>query len=187
MACLPPLTGAFNGSQTCRYFQADHGRCYIIGVADSETQNAFTAAYVMQVSYNPLLVAIGINPEHSSYPILRAGEVFSVNVLRQEHIDLARHFGRHSGSDFNKLADVRWRTGQTGAPILLDALAHLECHVVQRIRAGDHELVVAEVVDGALSDPDAIPMVYADTGDLDGSSALYPSKREAGTARKAVG
>ena len=94
---------------------------------------------------------------------------------------MARHFGTHSGSDFDKLADVRWRTSQTGAPILLDALAYLECHLVQRLRAGDHELAVGEVVDGALLDPDAIPMVYADTGDLDGSSALYPSKFESGT------
>ena len=35
---------------------------YVIGVSDGERQNAFTAACVMQVSFNPPLLAISINP-----------------------------------------------------------------------------------------------------------------------------
>lgn len=42
--------------------------------------------------------------------------------------------------------------------------------------AGDHQLGVAEVVGGGLLDADATPMLYSETGDLDGSSALYPEK-----------
>jgi hypothetical protein len=40
--------------------------------------------------------------------------------------------------------------------------------------AGDHEVVVARVVAGAVLDPSLAPMNYAETGDLDGSDALYP-------------
>jgi flavin reductase (DIM6/NTAB) family NADH-FMN oxidoreductase RutF len=40
---------------------------YVIGVAHGEKRNAFTAAWVMQVSYDPLLLALSINPNHSSY------------------------------------------------------------------------------------------------------------------------
>ena len=39
---------------------------------------------------------------------------------------------------------------------------------------GDHELVVGRVIDGRLLARDAEPMAYADTGEMDGSSALYP-------------
>ena len=50
---------------------------YVVGVAHGEKRNAFTAAWIMQVSFDPLLLALSINPQHSSYqlrmlqPILR--------------------------------------------------------------------------------------------------------------------
>lgn len=148
---------------------------YVIGVAHGEKRNAFTAAWVMQVSFNPLLLAVSINPDHSSYSLLNAEGVFSVNVLRREHIELARHFGTRSGPDVDKLSSISWRSRLTGAPILADALAHFDCKVVRSMPAGDHELVIGQVVDGAIFDPNADPMTYAETGDMDGSSALYPS------------
>ena len=39
---------------------------YVVGVARGETRDAFTAAWVMQVSYDPLLLALSINANHSS-------------------------------------------------------------------------------------------------------------------------
>jgi hypothetical protein len=42
--------------------------------------------------------------------------------------------------------------------------------------AGDHELVLGRVTDGKVLDWNAAPLTYADTGDMDGSSALYPNK-----------
>ena len=59
---------------------------------------------VVQVSFKPLLLAVSINPEHSSYPLLMEGRVFSVNVLQRGQIDLARHFGTRSSGDLDKLA-----------------------------------------------------------------------------------
>ena len=44
---------------------------YVVGVAHGEVRNAFTAAWVMQVSFDPLLLALSINPHHSSYGLLR--------------------------------------------------------------------------------------------------------------------
>ena len=46
--------------------QISHG-VYIIGVTDGIHQNAFTAAWVMQASFKPPLLALSINPEHYSY------------------------------------------------------------------------------------------------------------------------
>ena len=40
---------------------------YVVGMAHRELRNAFTAAWVMQVSFDPLLLALSINPHHSSY------------------------------------------------------------------------------------------------------------------------
>ena len=56
---------------------------YVVGVAHGEVRNAFTAAWVMQVSFDPLLLALSINPHHSSYGLLKEGRAFSVNVLKK--------------------------------------------------------------------------------------------------------
>jgi flavin reductase (DIM6/NTAB) family NADH-FMN oxidoreductase RutF len=147
---------------------------YVVGVAHEGRRDGFTAAWVTQVSFQPLLLALSINPEHASYPLLVAGGGFTVNVLRRGQFELARKFGTRSGRDTDKLAGQRWAPGPGGAPILLDAAACLECRVVDRHPAGDHELVVGRVTGGRVLDPKAPPMTYAETGNLDGSADLYP-------------
>ena len=149
---------------------------YVVGVSDGDDRDAFTAAWVMQTSFEPLLLALSINPEHASYPLLHSGGGFTVNVLKQGQQDLARWFGTRSGRDEDKLAGIRWRPGRTGAPILEDALAYFDCELSGEMGAGDHELTLGRVTYGRLLDPDAAPLVYAETGDMDGSSALYPKK-----------
>jgi flavin reductase (DIM6/NTAB) family NADH-FMN oxidoreductase RutF len=149
---------------------------YVVGVADGEERNAFTAAWIMQASFEPLLLALSINPDNASYQLLHAGGGFTVNVLKRDQQDLARHFGTRSGRDEDKLAGILWHAGRTGAPILEDALAYFDCQVEGRLAAGDHELVLGRVVDGRILAPDAEPLAYADTGDMDGSSELYPKK-----------
>jgi flavin reductase (DIM6/NTAB) family NADH-FMN oxidoreductase RutF len=149
---------------------------YVVGVAHGEKRDAFTAAWVMQASFDPLLLALSINPENASYPLLHAGGGFTVNVLKREQQELARHFGTRSGRDGDKLAGTRWRPGQRGAPIFDDALAWFECELNGSMAAGDHEVVVGRVTGGGVLAPDAAPLTYADTGDMDGSSKLYPNR-----------
>ena len=147
---------------------------YVVGVADGEQRDAFTAAWVMQTSFDPLLLALSINPGNASYPLLHTGGGFTVNVLKQGQQDLARRFGTRSGRDEDKLAGIHWHPGRSGAPILEDALAYFDCALAGRMPAGDHELVLGRVTEGKLVDRNAAPLTYADTGDMDGSGALYP-------------
>jgi flavin reductase (DIM6/NTAB) family NADH-FMN oxidoreductase RutF len=145
---------------------------YVVGVAHGEARNAFTAAWVMQASYDPLLLALSVNPENSSYALLKERRAFSVNVLKKGQLDLAAHFGRSDGSD--KLVSTRWTTGRFGLPLLSEALAWFECRVVSEHRAGDHRLVLGRVVDGKLLDSEAEAMSYRETGTMDGAIALFP-------------
>lgn len=70
---------------------------YVVGVAHNGQHDAFTAAWITQVSFDPLLLALSINPSHASYPILVAADRFAVSVLSSGQIELARHFGTQSG------------------------------------------------------------------------------------------
>lgn len=145
---------------------------YVVGVAHGEVRNAFTAAWVMQVSFDPLLLALSINPHHSSYGLLNEGRAFSVNVLKKGQLELAAHYGGPAGPD--KLILMEGMTGRTGVPLLLEALAWFECQVVGEHPAGDHVLVLGKVIDGKLLDSKAEPMGYRETGAMDGAAALFP-------------
>lgn len=155
-------------------FRALTNGVYVIGVEHEGRTNAFTAAWLTQVSFDPLLLALSVNPEHASYSMLRESGQFAVSVLRRGQIEAARHFGCSSGRTTDKLAGIGWRPARNGCPVLLDAAAWLECRVTEGMRAGDHELVLAQVTGGELVDPAADPLGYRETGNLDGSEALYP-------------
>jgi flavin reductase (DIM6/NTAB) family NADH-FMN oxidoreductase RutF len=148
---------------------------YVVGVAAGDRRDGFTAAWVMQASFDPLVLALSINSSNASYELLHAGGGFTVNVLKQGQLELARRFGTLSGRNEDKLAGIRWRPGRSGAPILEEALAYYECDLSGRHRAADHELVLGRVVDGKILDPGSAPLTYADTGDMDGSADLYPT------------
>ena len=147
---------------------------YVVGVAHADQRNAFTAAWLIQASFDPLLLALSINPTHTSYDLLKAGGGFTVNVLQENDLALARYFGLQSGRTVDKLAGIVWYPGRTGAPILAQALAYFECQVTGSLPAGDHEIVLGQVLDGQLVVPAAAPLRYEQTGDMDGSSHLYP-------------
>jgi flavin reductase (DIM6/NTAB) family NADH-FMN oxidoreductase RutF len=124
------------------------------------------------VSFNPLLLALSIDPHHSSYRLLKEGQAFSINVLKKGQLDLAEHFGQPSSTA--KLAGQRWTMGRMGLPLLREALAWFECHFVDEHPAGDHMLVLARVIGGKLLDVEAEALSYRETGEMDGSSALFP-------------
>ena len=146
---------------------------YVVGVAHGEVRNAFTAAWVMQISFDPLLLALSINPHHSSYGPLKQSRAFSVNVLKTGQLELAAHYGQPAGPE-SKLALVEWATGRLGPPLLLESLAWFECQVVDEHPAGDHVLVLGKVINGKLLDSSAEPRAYRETGNMDGASALFP-------------
>lgn len=148
-----------------------HG-VYVIGVSCDGEKNAFTASWVMQVSFTPLLLALSINPDHLSYKMLIKGGVFSVNVLPKDRLDLAEHFGLPGNTD--KFTGVAWHQGKTTAPILDDAIAFFECKFSHECDAGDHRLVIGRVASGDVQEPHALPMNYQDTGAMDGSNNLFP-------------
>lgn len=166
---------ATSGTDICALFRCLTHGVYVIGAAHAGQRDGFTAACVVQASYRPPLLAACVNPRNASHALLRASGSFVVNVLPRGRLDLARHFGTRSGRDTDKLAGVSWHPAAGGAPVLDDALACFDCRVEGTLPAGDHEIVLGRVVDGAILNPQAEPMTYAETGDMDGSSALYPT------------
>jgi flavin reductase (DIM6/NTAB) family NADH-FMN oxidoreductase RutF len=146
-----------------------HG-VYVIAVANGSEQNAFTAAWVMQVSFDPPLLAFSINPEHYSYTLLKATGVCTVNVLGQDQLAIAAHFGQSGVKE--KMTTYRWQAGKTVAPVLADSLAYFDCKLSHFSDAGDHKIAVCEVIAAAELNS-GWPLLYSQTGNMDGSNELY--------------
>jgi len=146
---------------------------YIISVNNGEQQNAFTAAWVMQVSYDPLLICFSINPQHHSYQLLQQGDICCISVLNNTQLTEADHFGRSNIKD--KMAGYQWLQTETGAPALANSVAYFDCHVDHYSDAGDHKIVVCNVLDAVILN-DSKPMLYSETDDMDGSKELYAQK-----------
>ncbi len=146
-----------------------HG-VYVVGVAEGEQANAFTAAWVMQVSFSPVLLALSINPKHYSYQLLKQGKVCSINVLSQQQMAMAAHFGQPGLED--KMSLGTWEVALSGAPILQESLAYFDCKVSHEVTAGDHQVVICEVIK-ARQLKAGVAMHYSDTGSMDNSSELY--------------
>ena len=156
--------------------QITHG-VYVVGVCDGKTQNAFTAAWVMQVSFDPLMLAFSINKNHYSYELLKVGEVCTINVLGQDQQVFAEHFGRSDIRD--KMTGFVWQEGKTCAPVLAESLVYFDCKVSHYADAGDHKIAICNVLDAARLNSGE-PLRYNETGDMDGSQDLFPDNIIAG-------
>lgn len=105
----------------------------------------FTATSLISVSARPAALAFGIDTASSSWPVFAEAEHVGVHLLREEQADLAARFAR-SGVDRFEACD--WHTGPRGVPVLRDVPAWLVCRVTARVPAGDHKILVAELVTG---------------------------------------
>ena len=139
-----------------------HG-VYVVTTRAGDKINGMTAAWVSQVSLNPLLVMVSIAPPSYSHDLIKAGGVFAVNVLTQDQVDLGKRFGYKSGRKVDKFAGLDWITGATGSPILPQAYAYLDLKLVNTLPAGDHTLFVGEVVEAKILHPQAKPLVFKKT------------------------
>jgi len=101
-----------------------------------------TATAFTSVSLEPPLVLVCVDKRSDSHPHFHVSRVFAVNFLAHDHEHLSRHFAVSGG---DKFADLRTRKGVTGAPLLSEALGHLECRAVNVIEAGDHTIFIGEV------------------------------------------
>ncbi|MFJ8636318.1 flavin reductase family protein [Streptomyces sp. NPDC093568] len=106
------------------------------------TVNSFTS-----VSLDPALILVCIHNDSGELPVLRRTGAFAVNILAADQEELCRSFAsRHT----RHTAKADTRPGISGVPVLSDALAYLECRIEREVDAGDHVIVIGEVIDLAV-------------------------------------
>lgn len=84
---------------------------------------------------------------------------YAVNILRETQSDLSARFAAYPEGRFT---GVTWTPGLTGAPVLTDVLAVIECRTVQVVDAGDHRVFIGEVVDAVVTE--GRPLIFFNSG-----------------------
>src|SRR5919199_759181 len=137
---------------------------YALAVRRGDGAHAMTVNWVTQISFEPPMIAVAVENESQTLPLLRAAKAFALSVYPTGARQLAGKLGRSSASVPNKLAGVAHHPAPaTGAPVLDDATGWLECRVLAEQESGDHVLVLAEVVEAGVQ-RDAETLTLKETG-----------------------
>ena len=121
----------------------------------------FTATSLASVSLEPPMLSFAIARGSSAWPVLATSERIAVHFLHEEQAWVAQRFATRGVDRF--AAPVRWDWSVDGEPVLQDCAAFLACRVTRHVDAGDHVVVLAEVVGASLADvpaTDGSPLVY---------------------------
>ncbi len=117
----------------------------VVAGGDRKQPSALVVGSFMSVSLEPPLVAVCVAKTSTSWPAIEAGGSFCANILGEGQEELAKRFARTGG---DKFAGVRWSPAPaTGSPLLDDVAAWIDCRIYQRYEAGDHWLVLGEVLE----------------------------------------
>jgi flavin reductase (DIM6/NTAB) family NADH-FMN oxidoreductase RutF len=134
---------------------------YVLGTRAGDRRNGMTVNWVTQVSFDPKLVAVSVEKEAFTHRLLVDGGVFALNLVDREDRAIVRKFTKPVEADLEArtLNGFAFHDGLSGAPVLDQAAAYVDCVVRQQVEVGDHTLFLGEVVDAGFQKPE-------DTGTL---------------------
>ena len=122
-----------------------------------------TMSAVCSVSLQPQLVLVCVDHESDIHALIRESGVFAVNILHEGQASLAvelSHKGTPEQQAAHRLENLPHRNGETGAPLLEDSLAHVECRVENTMEAGDHTIYIGSVIAAGVNSSADRPLLH---------------------------
>ncbi len=148
---------------------------WIVTAAAHGRAGGLTATWISAISIDcqqPVVLA-GIAPTHHTAQLIEQSHAFIAHLLRPDQTRLAWNFAHDSGRNRDKLIGLPFAPAASGAPVLQDCLAWLDCRVFARYDAGDRLLYWADVV-AAAQISSGMPM-----RERDFLSSLAPEEKQA--------
>jgi len=114
--------------------------------------SGMTVTSVSSLSVDPPALIVSINREASSWPLVKRYGFFGVNILTSDQIDIAERFtGKGGLKGAARFAGADWTTRASGVPLLVGALAAIDCEVEDVVERHSHAIVIGRVLDVAVS------------------------------------
>jgi len=110
--------------------------------------SGMTVTSVSSLSVDPPALIVSINRGASSWPLLKRYGCFGVNILTADQIDIAERFtGKDGLKGAERFAGARWTTRSSGVPLLVDALAAIDCEIEEIFERHSHAIIIGRVLD----------------------------------------
>ena len=142
-------------------FKISYG-LYIVSSGTKAYGNGFVSNTVFQVTSDPPRFAACCNKDNHSAGLIKSTGHFSVSILQADAAATTiGTFGFKSGKDLNKMEGMDLKYGETGVPIVLtDAIAYLECKVVDSCDVGTHLMFIGELLHADVLDEHKEALTY---------------------------
>lgn len=138
----------------------------LITTVNQGQRHGLVATAVSSVTADPPSLLVCINRTASAHDHVSNAGIFCVNVLADEHEDVAARFS--SSVDRERRFEFGdWRSLTTGSPALAGSLVSFDCVVKVAVPYQTHTIFLAEIVETELWSERISPLVY-----LDGSYRL---------------
>ena len=122
--------------------------------------HGLTMTAVCSLTMDPPSLIACVNRDAGAHGIMSATRRVSVNVLTHDHLGLAELFSSSRVKGPERF-DEKWTGMASGVPALIDALAVLDCEIIQETAVGQHSVFFCEVKNVRLQ-PDGKPLVHFD-------------------------
>lgn len=131
----------------------------IVTIKAGDQIHGLTVSSFASVSPEPPLIAIIIDHQHRTYRLLEAeGASFAVNILHQDQVELSERFAWEKDQD--RFEEGNWGVAKTGAPILMNSLAWMDCSIQSKHHSVNHTIYIGLVQVSGVPRPDEAPLVY---------------------------
>lgn len=120
----------------------------IVTVANGEERSGCLVGFATQVSIDPPRFLVCVSEKNHTYGVAADAEVLVVHFVPEEAEELAVLFGGKTGDEVDKFAQVAWRPGPGGAPVLEGLGDWFAGRVLDRLEFGDHRGFLLEPVEG---------------------------------------
>jgi flavin reductase (DIM6/NTAB) family NADH-FMN oxidoreductase RutF len=134
---------------------------YVVGSAAGDRLNFMTLNWATQLAFEPKLLGIGVERQAFTHELIETGGAFTLGLIDREDRAIVRKFTKPVEVDMEAATanGFPFHRGRTGAPVLDQAVAFVECEVRQRVAAGNHTLFLGEVVDAGFQKPEDTPVL----------------------------
>jgi flavin reductase (DIM6/NTAB) family NADH-FMN oxidoreductase RutF len=114
---------------------------------------AATVNWVTQTAFQPPIVVVGVKVDSGIYAAAKKAGAFALNMLGKGQQGAAFAFFKPTQVADGKLSGEPYKKGTTGAPILTNAAAVVECKLHEIVERGDHHIFIGEVVEAQVMKP----------------------------------
>jgi flavin reductase (DIM6/NTAB) family NADH-FMN oxidoreductase RutF len=125
---------------------------FVLTARDGDDRRyAMLASWVQQAAFDPPAVCLAIGRDRPMRETIVNTKRFALSVLGDGDKELMRRFARPRGPEDDPFEGSETFAAPSGLPIVVGALAWLDCAMIQTCDfGGDHDLLVARVTAGDL-------------------------------------